>query len=283
MRRQLGALGGEGVDRDARAGEAAEVEVEVGEVEQRLAEGGDAAGSAAHVDRRLQVPHGGGQVALRLGDGGEVEPRGGDGAGVPRLLGGGERLLVRRLGLVELIVALERERERPERDGADARLARRVREADGGGERGARLGVARGQALGEAAHGDELGEGAAQRRGEGLGGALLLSVRRREGDADALDGVGRAALGLGVVAAAQVGPRVREVEARRELAAVVGDEVLDAAELGEGARGVAAVGVEASAGDRDLRAKGRHRTGPAPGPPRRSGRGRAGAGDRRGR
>src|SRR6185437_775585 len=87
VRRQLGALAGEGVDRDARAGQAAEVEVEVGEVEQRLAEGGDAAGSTAHVDGRLEVPDGRGEVALRLGDGGEVEARGGDGAGVPRFLG----------------------------------------------------------------------------------------------------------------------------------------------------------------------------------------------------
>ena len=143
LRREVAPLRREGVERDPRAGDAAEVELEVRQVQQRLPERGDAARAAPHVHRGLEVLDRGGEIALGLGDAGEVQARRAHAARVARLLGGGERFLVGGLRLAEALVPLERERERSQRDGEQAGLADRARDPHGLFERRARFAVAR--------------------------------------------------------------------------------------------------------------------------------------------
>ena len=260
--REVGPLGGERVERDPGPGEAPQVELEVREVQERLAEGGDPAGPPAHVDRGLQVADGRGHVALGLGDDGEVEPGRGHGAGVAGLLGGGEGLLVGLLGVGEVVVALEREGQRSQRDREDPRLAHAVGDAHRRLQRGPRLGVAGGEALRQAPHRDELAHDAPEREREPREDLLLVArsgqLGGRAGAAsDLLEpeprrGLAGAPLRLGVVAGAEVGARPGQVEAPVELSRVVRDRLPHPIQLGQRARGVAAIRQEARPRHRDL-------------------------------
>ncbi len=128
--RELVAPFGQEVDRAASPRPSPEVEVEVGEVEQGLGDGGPAARAPAHVDRGLEVHERLREVALALGERGEVQPHRGHGPRVARLLGGRERRFVRGARVLVAPGPLVRDRRRAQGDGFDAGLCQRAGHAD---------------------------------------------------------------------------------------------------------------------------------------------------------
>ncbi len=179
LRREIRALGGERVERHPGPREPPEVEVEVREVEERLADRRDAAGAPAQVDGGLEVADGRAEVALELRERGEVQAGRRERACVAGLLRGRERLLVDRLRLAEVVVPLEREGERHERDRQDARLSREPREPDRVLQRALRVLVPRGEALREPARRHRLGDDRLGRGAERGGASRPRSAMRR--------------------------------------------------------------------------------------------------------
>ena len=110
-RGQLRALSVQRFEARAGSGDATEIEIGVGQIEQRIAGGVDPPRAPAHVDGGLEVIHGAGDVAGHLQQAGQVELRGGECARVAGALGGRYGARVRRLGLVGLIVSLQRKPE----------------------------------------------------------------------------------------------------------------------------------------------------------------------------
>ena len=115
---------GERLDARSRPRIAAEVEIEVGEVQERLLGRRSAAGAPAHVDRRLEMRDRLREIALTLRSASEVESDGRHRARFARRFGRFERGFVGGLGLREVLASLKREGQRCQGERLDPPIAR---------------------------------------------------------------------------------------------------------------------------------------------------------------
>ena len=120
-RRQLRALRVERLDAFPRTRQPPEIQVGVGEVQERIASRGAAPGATPHVDRRLEVFDGAGNVAPHLLQAGEVELQRGQETGFAGAFGGRDTALVGGASRFDPTGALQREAQGRERYGFDAR------------------------------------------------------------------------------------------------------------------------------------------------------------------
>src|SRR5690606_37473444 len=137
--RELSALFLERGDAGLGAREAPEVQVEIGEIEERLASGLATPRATPHVEARLELLDGPRDVPANLEEAGEVRADRRERPRIARAFRRGDRALVGRARLVVPVRALQREGERHERDRLDPRDAVLRRARAGALERRERL------------------------------------------------------------------------------------------------------------------------------------------------